>query len=164
MDTEHHGHGHGHAKDPRIKHETTDVDLRTVDRVGILTVLVLAVAMVSMWGLFRYFQYRADARDAERAVPRAARPEFAAAGPRLQTDEPADLQRFLEAESAVLEQYEWIDREAGIVRIPISRAIELVSERGLPRSVGVTEVEEPQAAPPAEAALPPGGLAGGGPR
>ena len=35
------------------------------------------------------------------------------------------------AEQEVLESYDWIDRDAGLVRIPIERAIELLAERGL---------------------------------
>ena len=33
------------------------------------------------------------------------------------------------AESAVLESYGWVDREAGVARIPIERAMLLLAER-----------------------------------
>ena len=35
-------------------------------------------------------------------------------------------------EDAILSSYGWVDRQKGIVRIPIDRAIELVLQRGLP--------------------------------
>jgi DNA-binding GntR family transcriptional regulator len=38
----------------------------------------------------------------------------------------------LAAETAILHSYGWVDRDAGIVRIPIERAIEILAERGLP--------------------------------
>jgi hypothetical protein len=48
--------------------------------------------------------------------------------PRLQTD-PAALRQ---AESARLSGYGWVERAEGLVRIPISRALALTAERGLP--------------------------------
>lgn len=52
--------------------------------------------------------------------------------PNLQVN-PRDELLALEArDDAVLHSYGWVDREAGVVRIPIERAMELVAERGLP--------------------------------
>ncbi len=53
-------------------------------------------------------------------------------GPRLQVQAPLDLKRVREQEDATLNSYGWIDRQAGIVRIPIQRAIDLLAQRGLP--------------------------------
>lgn len=52
--------------------------------------------------------------------------------PHLQLDSAKDLQTFREGEDAELSAYGWIDRTAGVVRIPIDRAMELVLQRGLP--------------------------------
>lgn len=53
--------------------------------------------------------------------------------PRLQTDdgnqEIADLHA---KEDLLLENYSWVDKSKGTVRIPIERAMELIAERGLP--------------------------------
>lgn len=56
----------------------------------------------------------------------------AAPQPRLLTDEPAGLQTFKAHEDEVLHTYGWVDRNAGVVRIPIDKAKDLVLERGLP--------------------------------
>ena len=37
-----------------------------------------------------------------------------------------------QTEAALLDSYGWIDREAGIVRIPIERAMELLVEQNRP--------------------------------
>lgn len=42
------------------------------------------------------------------------------------------LKRLRDREDAALGRYGWVDREAGIVRIPIERAMDLLLERGLP--------------------------------
>ncbi len=52
--------------------------------------------------------------------------------PRLQTDAPRDLQSMRSHEEQALDGYGWVDRNAGIVRIPIDRAMDLLSRRELP--------------------------------
>jgi hypothetical protein len=44
----------------------------------------------------------------------------------------AALAELKAAEQKVLESYGWVDKEKGIVRMPIERAIELTAKRGLP--------------------------------
>ena len=43
-----------------------------------------------------------------------------------------DLQSLRTAEEALATSYGWVNREAGTVRIPVARAMELLLERGLP--------------------------------
>jgi hypothetical protein len=42
------------------------------------------------------------------------------------------MQEMVTEQEAILNSYGWVDKEAGVVRIPIERAIELTLERGLP--------------------------------
>ena len=53
-------------------------------------------------------------------------------GPRLQVKPEADLAAFRAREDEELNHYGWIDRKAGVVRIPIERAMDLIAQRGLP--------------------------------
>ena len=43
---------------------------------------------------------------------------------------PVDLAAVREQEDEVLDSYGWVDKGAGVVRIPIERALELVAKRG----------------------------------
>jgi len=52
--------------------------------------------------------------------------------PRLQSDPPADIHKYLVAKERELMTYGWIDQRAGIVRVPIDRAVDLLLNRGLP--------------------------------
>jgi hypothetical protein len=52
--------------------------------------------------------------------------------PREQISPRLDLLSLRAQEEAELNSYGWIDPKAGVVRIPIDRALELVSQRGLP--------------------------------
>lgn len=52
--------------------------------------------------------------------------------PPLQPRPWVDLKEFRKQQNLHLSTYGWVDKNAGVVRIPIERAIELTSERGLP--------------------------------
>ena len=64
-------------------------------------------------------------------------PTFVGAGilppaPRLQTDPHEDLKRLRAAEDSLLGHYGWVNRDSGLVRIPVDRALAIVAARGLP--------------------------------
>jgi len=52
--------------------------------------------------------------------------------PRLERNERLEINDFRLQEEQTLYSYGWVDRQAGLVRIPIDRAMELVAQRGLP--------------------------------
>ena len=97
-------------------------------------------------GMFKYFDSAAAKADTPRAVmagPAGAKPP----APNLLTDEPANLKHFRATEAETLETYGWQDKNAGVVRIPLHRAKELLLERGFP-----VAGQAPAAEPKAEAA------------
>lgn len=51
--------------------------------------------------------------------------------PRLQLDPPEDLAQFRAEEDKRLNSYYWVDKEKGLVHIPISQAIKEVAEKGI---------------------------------
>jgi hypothetical protein len=53
-------------------------------------------------------------------------------GPRLQTDAARDLQRFRADEERRLSTYYWIDKQKGIVHIPIEQAMKKLATTGAP--------------------------------
>jgi len=62
----------------------------------------------------------------------------------------------LRAQNEQLASYGWVDREKGLVRIPIELAKDLVVQRGLPtQAAPVTTPATPSAAPAAGAANAP---------
>jgi hypothetical protein len=52
-------------------------------------------------------------------------------GPKLLTQEPEDLAKFMDAQRTLLSSYAWVDKEHGVVRIPVEEAMKLVAERGV---------------------------------
>jgi hypothetical protein len=52
--------------------------------------------------------------------------------PRLEGDERTEIRDFRLQEEKTLNSYGWVNQQAGVVHIPIERAMQLVAERGLP--------------------------------
>jgi hypothetical protein len=52
--------------------------------------------------------------------------------PRLERNERVEIKDFRLKEEQTLNSYGWVDEKAGVVRIPIERAMQLVAQRGLP--------------------------------
>lgn len=50
--------------------------------------------------------------------------------PRLQINDVADLVKFEQQQRAQLNGYAWIDRDQGIIQIPVDRAIALIAAKG----------------------------------
>jgi hypothetical protein len=113
-------------------HEEKDVDTRAIVKFAIALVVLCVVSVALLFGLFRYY----ESREARRQLPlaegldldvRRLPPE-----PRLQDAPVLDLKQMRDAEDQILGTYDWIDRQNGIVRLPINRAIEILGKRGLP--------------------------------
>jgi hypothetical protein len=122
-----HTDSHGH----RAGHETRDVDLSGAYRFIFVMVAFLVVVFVGIW--FTYVNWRAGAVPGAPVSPVAAREgDRLPPLPRLQTTPYTDLKAFRASEDQVLQTYAWVDKEQGVVRIPVARAIELIAERGLP--------------------------------
>ena len=60
------------------------------------------------------------------------------------------MYQFRQHENAVLDQYGWVNKETGVVRLPIADAMKLAVERGLP-----VRAQQPAAAPDQSAAPAP---------
>jgi hypothetical protein len=134
-----------------VGHETTDVDARTILWFGLVvaggTIAVAALLLV----LLRYYGAQAERRDPELS-PLAVDAPREPAGPRLLDTPIAAFEQYRAEQQQVLDSYGWVDREQGIVRIPVSRAMEIALERGLPSPSGsVAPEEEPQQPPGGEA-------------
>lgn len=74
-------------------------------------------------------------------------PPRAFAQPQLQSNPRADLARLQTEQAGRLQGYAWVDRADGVARIPIERAMQLLSERGERAYAPLESVP-----PPAEAA------------
>lgn len=109
-------------------HERRDLGVPTMATALAALVALVVVCALAMNALLDLFA--ADSRPA----PPPPRGVTGAAPPSLDLEvRPGELLRRLRlSEAERLGRYQWIDRDAGIVRIPIEHAMELVVARGLP--------------------------------
>jgi hypothetical protein len=71
--------------------------------------------------------------------------------PRLQTTAPIDLKHYREQQQNALDSYGWVDSQAGVVKIPVDRAMDLMLQRGYPQrgsSPAKGQKDVPGQAPP----------------
>jgi hypothetical protein len=112
-----------------VRHELRDANIRSLLIFGGVIVATLVFLAVLMVGVFRYFSKTqslgppASPFAQDRPLPPA---------PRLQVEPHADIGQLHAREAEMLQGYAWVDRNAGAVRIPIERAMDLVVEKGLP--------------------------------
>jgi hypothetical protein len=142
---------------PRAGYELSDISTRVV--VVFATALVVAgiVIHVLVWLLYIYFGHVAAVTYSRQYPLSSVGPAPLPAAPMLQVKPREELKQLRVEEEAILASYAWVDPNAGIVRIPIDRAMQLVLERGLPVKV----VGETTAAPPAGAKATNQGAASG---
>ena len=95
--------------------------------VGVVLTLALVGGMIALLAQQSPSSMRASPTGTPSVVPPP---------PLLQAQPWQDLRRYREEQSRILSNYAWIDRTAGVVRIPVERAMELVIERGPAPSAG----------------------------
>lgn len=109
-----------------VSYEQSDAGGRGPMVVGIGLLLAAALMYVSSSKLFfanrGHQEAQADRVDAQQVALRSLPPE-----PRLQIDSKGDLKAYLQREGRILSSYGWVDRKNKVVRIPIQRAMELLT-------------------------------------
>ena len=121
----------------RAGHETTDVSVRGLFAftIGLFVLLVvILIGLVVLDKVFGFVDRRVD-EHIERHEPGAAsqvrlQPDYD--GPLLQVKPEEDLRWMHDHNEMDLDGYGWVDRQAGVVRLPIDRAMDLLGKRGIP--------------------------------
>jgi len=106
-------------------HEQSEVSVRLIvvslAGLAIVTFLVFVVVV----GVFRHF-YDSD------KTGQARRQAVVPPEPRIEVAPYEQLQQIRVKEDHVLTTYAWVDKQNGVVRVPIDRAIDLLAAKGLP--------------------------------
>ena len=104
-------------------YERTDIESRGIAWLaGGLAIVVVITPLLMPFVFPQSMQHRSP----------SAPPALNADAPQLEITPRDDLQRFQSSEAQLAQSYGWIDRSKGTVRIPISRAMQLLAQRGLP--------------------------------
>ncbi len=112
-------------------HESSDIFVPGVVAFLVFVVFSAFVMHAGIWGWFKTFQAKRGVGASEQLSLSAAH-QGAVTGPRLQVKPQADLEMYRREQNALLSNYSWFDRTAGLVRIPINQALDRVLAEGLP--------------------------------
>ena len=121
----------GPADNPEVHHGESDVNIRAIFGFGGGLMAVAVVVLLVIYVLFGFFDGRERAT-VPAEYPLAAQADKVPPEPRLQEHPREDLSELRAREDEILSSYGWVDRNAGVVRIPIDAAMKLTLERGLP--------------------------------
>jgi hypothetical protein len=104
-----------------LGHEPIETDVRAVWRTGATIAVVVVATFVLIIGLMKWFAAAQGAPAVNSAATNDPKP-----------NQQVLLQELRAQEQEMLNQYEWVDQASGTARIPVDRAIEIISESGLP--------------------------------
>jgi hypothetical protein len=124
---------------PPARHESTDVGERVIwIGMPLLIVVVVGLALLVFW----LFPGQTTDRTLQLPLPRYPTPQ-------LQVSPRDDMSNFLARELHWLNSSGWVDKQRGIVHIPIDEAMRRVAQEGIAGWPGAAEA--PQAANPPRA-------------
>jgi hypothetical protein len=118
---------------PGAKHEHTDIDPTIGYKFASWLLVAMLISAGIVYGAFRLFERQ------ERAAGTLAQKYPLAAGvhkdpptPNLQNQPFKDIYLLRQEETEKLTSYAWVDKEGGVTRIPIDRAMDVMLQRGFP--------------------------------
>ncbi len=121
----------------RAGHELGDLSPRNIVLFAVALSAAIVLVLLVSYGLLRRFA-NVEMRSETPLNPLASTRQVAP-GPRLQVNPEKDIREMRAAEDARLNSYGWVDPTAGIVRIPIDRAMEILAQKGLPARAAAEE-------------------------
>lgn len=121
------------ATPPGAKYEHTDIDTSVGYQFALWLAVAMAISAAIVYGTFWFFEGQTKNADAVAqkyplAVGQAKTPPL----PNLQTQPFKDVYLLRKGEAEKLASYGWVDKQSGVTRIPIDRAMEVLLQRGLP--------------------------------
>jgi hypothetical protein len=110
-------------------YETRDVNTGALLKFAVSLTVILVVVSFGMRWTFNYYAKTqtlgpaATPFENERTIPPL---------PRLQVAPQKEIHDYWESQQDIVNSYGWVDRQGGVVRIPVDRAMRLLLASGLP--------------------------------
>ncbi len=125
-------HENTHKESLERRYEVTDANARRVIITGIALLGVMVLGLLVSWGVFVIAKQESHNPDAPAELFSDVSTFHPPPRPWLQANPADTLNMMRRTEDSVLTSYGWLDKERGLVRIPIDRAMDIVAEKGLP--------------------------------
>jgi hypothetical protein len=122
---------------PGAKHEHTDIDVNVGYKFGLWLAVSMLISIGIVTGAYYFFEAQESAASARaQKYPLAVGQQKQPPTPNLQNQPFKDLYMVQQGEAEKLSSYGWVDKDGGIARLPIDRAIEVMLEKGFPARAG----------------------------
>ncbi len=129
------------AEEKKLKnYEESDAHFRGIFWSGVGLFGVIGFSFLLIIGFFNFLESW-HGKSSKRISP-LAELQQPPAGPRLQVDPELDLVQFNAIEDSLVNSYGWVQKEAGVVRIPLDEAMKLMLERGFPVRDEASKMED----------------------
>lgn len=112
-------------------HETSDAHFKSVIFTGAGFLGIMVLGLLLSWGVYAFFTAHTAAPGSHAETMTKLDIRRLPPGPNLQADPHAELLALRRAEDSVLFSYGWMNKDSGIVHIPIERAMELLVKKGV---------------------------------
>jgi hypothetical protein len=112
-------------------HEIADANIRGILHTGIGLAIGVVLAGLIVYGIFRYLADHPVITAPANPMAETDRQQFPPA-PRIEDHPAIEVKDLRSQEDRILDTYGWTDKKAGVVRVPIERAMQLQLERGFP--------------------------------
>ena len=118
---------------PGAKYEHTDIDVEIGYKSFLWLTVAILISVGIVYGTFFFFEGQERGADAAaQKYPLAVGQHKEPPSPNLQTQPFRDVYTLRQGESDKLGSYGWVDKDGGIARIPIDRAMDVMLEKGFP--------------------------------
>lgn len=121
-------------ENPAPRHAEIDLRLRPILLFGGAILGGTIVVFLVLWWLLQ--AWTGQTANLRAQIPPALVTPAPGPGPALQASDAAERLAVTGPALERIDTYGWVDRQTGVVRIPITRAMELLVQRGLPASGG----------------------------
>ncbi len=111
-------------------YEESDAQFRGIFWSGVGLFALIGFSFLLIIGIFNFLESWHG--KPSKSISPFAETQQLPAGPRLQVDPELDLVQFNAIEDSLVNSYGWVQKEAGVVRIPVDEAMKLMLQRGFP--------------------------------
>lgn len=118
--------------DPGKGHEVRDVNFGNVMLIGAALLALVFVVMLVTVGILELMSSTPVASKLPASRFAEEMRDWKPPEPRLESSPASTLAEVRTREDSLLNAYHWMNKDSGIARIPIERAMEIIAARGLP--------------------------------
>lgn len=122
-------------------HEPDEVNRRWIVVSGVGLALLVALSLLMMMGVVWFLNSQSEV---VAKTNREANHEISNPKVKVTANQPLQLRNLRESEEQRLNGYEWIDKKAGVARIPIDRAMGILATKGVSAAKKSQEEENDQ--------------------